>query len=172
MPIQGQLSNVLQLFRSADFEHAVTSKDDGMYARGYQGSQLSNIQPVVSNTILLLESSPVIKDGDWHVARDDWAIFRTRVHRVIDDLTTFAEGSPSADQRPLNQSTLRSGAFDFQTSTNNNLLSQSARRERSIVPWTVYRNLKPFYSMLLGSTEELLQLFQDSLEATLALTIW
>ena len=172
MTVRGQLSDVLQLFRSANFEYAATSKDDGLPNLGYHGSQLSNIQRVVNNTVLLLEACPVIKDSDWHVARDDWAMFRNRVQRIIDDLTTFAEGSLSADQRPLNQSTLRSGAFNFQASTNNDLLSQSARRERSKVPWTVYQSLKLFYSILLGNTEELLQLSQDWLEASLALTIW
>lgn len=166
--LRGQLRDALQIFQACDFEYAATAKEDGMPTRGYRGAQLESINRAVGNVVLVLESCPALKDGDWHVARAEWALFRKRVEAALEDLMVFAEGGVQNQ----NSSGSMFQAENFGIRSTASTLSQSARRAQSRVPWTVYQNLKQFYVILLGSADELLQLAEDWLEASFALAIW
>ena len=166
--LRGQLGDVLQIFERCDFEYAATAKEDGMATKGYRGSPLQNIRRAIGQATRILESCPALKDGDWHVTRSDWMLFRKRVEATIEELSSFAEGE-NYDQS-IGESAFQAENFGIRNTTST--LSQSARRAQSKVPWTVYQNLKLFYGILLGGTEELLQLAQDWLEASLSFAIW
>ena len=166
--LRGQLGDVSEIFDRCDFEYAATAKQDGMATKGYRGPQLQNIKRAMGQATLVLEACPALRDGDWHVTRSDWMLFRKRVEAAIEELSSFAEGE-NYDQS-LSELAFQAENFGIRNTTST--LSQSARRAQSKVPWTVYQNLKLFYGILLGGTEELLQLAQDWLEASLAFAIW
>ena len=166
--LRGQLQDVLQIFQASDFQYAATAKEDGMPTKGYRGPQLESIGRVVGNVMALLHSCPALRDGDWHVTREQWALFRKRVEAALEDLITFSEGRDH--DQSLGQSTFEAENFGIRSTASTP--SQSTRRAQSRVPWTVYQNLKLFYGIFLGGTDELLQLAQDWLEASFALTIW
>ena len=166
--LRGQLHEVVQIFENSDFEYAATAKEDGMATKGYHGPQLENVKRVIGQAIVLLKESPALKDGNWHVTRSDWALFRRRVEAAIEELSAFAEGR-NYDQR-LGEATFQAENFGLQGTSSK--LTQLTRRAQSKVPWTVYQNLKLLYGILLGGTDELLQLAQDWLEAAMSLAIW
>ena len=95
-------------------------------------------------------------------------MFRKRVEQAVEDLTIFAEGR----DRAANQSHSSFEASNFGLRRTNMDLSQSSRRAESLVPWTIYQNLKTMYGILLGGTTEIISTAQDWVEATIGLTVW
>lgn len=166
--MRGKLTDVIQVLKDADFEHARTARDDGQSKGGYHGAQLDTVNHVVHLTIELLESSPAVRDGDWDVTGSDWRIFRKKVEQALSNLMEYAEGRDR--DLDLTESTFEAENFGIRTTST--ALSRSARRAESRVPWTVYQNLKAVYGILLGGTTEIITLAQDWVEATIALTVW
>ena len=166
--MRGKLTEVIQVLKDADFEHAKTAREDGQSKGGYHGAQLDSINHVVHLAIETLESSPPLQDGNWDVTGGDWRIFRKRVEQALSDLMEYAEGR----DRDLDPTESTFEAENFGIRTTSTALSRSARRAESRVPWTVYQNLKAVYGILLGGTTEIITLAQDWVEATIALTVW
>lgn len=166
--LRGKLSDVIRILKESDFRNAHTARDDGYSQDGYQGSQLGNIDRVISRAVQVLELCPALQSGDWAVTDNDWTIFRKRIEQTMDDLATFAEGR-DRDLDPA-QSTFE--AENFGISNPDMTLSRTSRRAQSKVPWTIFQNLKAMYRILLGGAEEIMSCAQDWVEATIGLTAW
>ena len=166
--LRGKLLDVIKIFKEADFKYARTARDDGQSEDGYGGLQLENTARVVHRAIQLLETCPAIVDGNWEVTGNDWMVFRKRIEATMSDLASFAEGRDK-DLDPIKPSF---EAEHFGIRSTASVLSRSARKAESMVPWSIYQNLKAFYSIMLGGTTEILSSAQDWVEATMGLTVW
>lgn len=169
--LRGDLATAISLLDGADFSKADTAMDDGYDQPGYHGRQAEAASYVTSRCIDLLESCPAYAEDDWDVKNAEWAIFRNRVRREIQELEAFAE-SDSKDR----DSTM-DGANVFQSSTagpgrNGLSFSTASRRAESKVPWTVYQNLKILYGQIQGLKDEISVCTQDWLETAVYLTVW
>lgn len=160
--LRGRFDRVIRLLRDAGWENAITAEDDGGDGPGYEGQQLENTEAVIAQCTNILESCPGHKVQDWDVKNSDWALFRQRIRRAISDLEEFAEGD--------GEEAGRGNAFSL--SEFRGSLSTASRRAESKVPWTIYENLKALYAQLLGSTDEIVLVSQDWLEASIYLTVW
>ena len=154
LTLRGKVAGVVHLLKSSNFLYARTVKDDRKDDDNYSVVQVRNIERVANRAIQVLESCPIVQDDDWHVTGNEWIIFRKRIDQANQDLTGFAAGN-------------HYGKGSTTTS-----LSQSVRKAESQVPWTVYKNLKAVYGILLGGTTEILSMAQDWVEATIGLTVW
>ena len=166
--LRGQLSEAIRILKDADFKYARTAREDEKSGDGYRGDQLNSVNRVVNRTIQVLELCPGIRDGDWHITDTDWTIYRSKVNQALDELRTFAEGRDRDHE--TSESTLR--AENFGLTSTSSVLSRSARKAESKVPWTIYQNLKTLYHLLLGKEDELINFSQDWLEATIYLAVW
>jgi len=162
--LRGNLDMAVQLLQNANFAHADTALEDGYEEPGYQGKQLEAVQQAVARCVDLLQTCPAYADEDWDIKNTDWAIFRNRVRRTMEDLEDYAEeGNAAIDNQAQNV---------FQSSRLGTSFSASSRRAMSKVPWTIYEQLKTLYGQLLGSREEIMLSAQDWLEAAIYLTAW
>ncbi len=166
--VRGQISVVVDILKKSNFNAAYTSREDGQGQGGYQGAQLENVKMVIQEAIKLMGSCPGLQDGDWNVPGGEWRIFRKRVEQARDALTAFAEGH----DRHLEPTESTFEAPNFGIKTHKTLFSETTRRAESKVPWTVYRNLKIMYGVLLGDSIEIISVAQDLVQATTTLTIW
>lgn len=168
--LRGKFTRLIRLLKDARFEYAVTALDDGAGQPGYRGRQLDNTEAVVTHCIGILESCPALEYGDWDVKGSDWALFRQRIRQAVSELEEFAEGGDDQD-RDLH------GSNAFARSTTSNFkdtmsFSTASKRAESKIPWTIYENLRALYGQLLGSTDEIVLVAQDWLEACVYLTVW
>ena len=166
--LRGKLLDVINIFKEADFKYARTARDDGQSEDGYGGLQLENTARVVHRAVQLLETCPALVDGNWDITGNDWMVFRKRIEATMSDLASFAEGRDK-DLDPIKPSF---EAEHFGIRSTASVLSRSARKAESMVPWSIYQNLKAFYSIMLGGTTEILSSAQDWVEATVGLTVW
>jgi len=166
--IRGKLSEVINILKNSDFQHARTALEDGSREDGYHGVELQSTNQAVHRLVSILESCPAVQDEDWNVIGNDWMIFRKRVQQAISDLATFSEGH-DRDLDPV-ESTFE--AHNFGMRSTSNALSRSARQAESKIPWIVYQNLKLLYKILLGGTAEIITFSQDWVEAAIGLTVW
>jgi hypothetical protein len=167
--LRGKFSRLIRLLKDARFEHAATALDDGAGQPGYRGKQLENTEDVVAHCVGILESCPALQYDDWDVKGSDWALFRQRIRQAVSELEEFAEGD--------DQDQGFNGSNAFAQSTASNLkdtmsFSTASKRAESKVPWTIYENLRALYGQLLGSTDEIVLVAQDWLEACVYLTVW
>lgn len=162
--LRGKLDRVVRLLRNAGWEHAVTALDDGSAQPGYDGKQLQNTRSVIEKCISTLLTCPAVRHGIWDVKGADWALFRQRVRAALHELEAFAEGGKDNTHQ-------RENVFE-QSARGSLSLSTASRRADSKVPWTVYNNLNVLYLELLGSTDQILLVSQDWLEASIFLTVW
>jgi hypothetical protein len=163
LTLRGKLQQVMQLLADADFQYAASAEDDGNEGHGYKGAQLQAIQSVVYRARMMLNSCPAIQNGDWNVAGPEWDMFRASVEGALDSLTE--ETTRGEDNG------LEAGNLDFRQNQSS-FFGKLSRRSTSTIPWTIFQNLKILYSILLGSTEEIIAISQDWLEAATSLTIW
>ena len=168
LTLRGRFTELISIFKRADFRHARTARDDGQDQDGYYGLQLGNIERVVNRAVQALESCPALLEDDWDIPGHDWLLFRKRVEHALEDLATFAEGR-DRDSDPAG-SVFEAQNFGLRSTTS--ALSQTARRAESRVPWTIYQNLKVMYGILLGGTTEIISTSQDWVEASIGLTAW
>ena len=145
--LRGRLSDVVNLLSNADFQHAITSDDDGSDKLGYRGMQLQNVQRMVNKTRHILEACPGYR-GNWQTNDSDWRLYRRKVKSALDSLVDFQEQVGSHE----------TGRFGF--------------RARCNLPSTVYTNLRIIYGILLGNTSEIRSSSQDWVEAAIAMTVW
>lgn len=167
--LRGKFTRLIRLLKDAHFEHAVTALDDGAGQPGYRGRQLDNTEAVVAHCVGILESCPALEYDDWDVKGSDWALFRQRIRQAVSELEEFAEGDDQ--DRDFH------GSNAFTQSTASNLkdtmsFSTASKRAESKIPWTIYENLRALYGQLLGSTDEIVLVAQDWLEACVYLTVW
>lgn len=168
LALRGQILAVIKILKLSDFRRARTAREDGQGQDGYHGTQLGNIERVITRAIQLLELCPALQDGDWNVTGSEWRIFRKRVEQASLDLANFAEGR----DRDLDAHDPTFEASNFGIKSPPMTLSQSAREAESLVPWAIYQNLKAVYGILLGGATEIITYAQDWVEATTGLTIW
>lgn len=168
LTLRGQLSAVLGILKRSDFNRAWTAREDERGQDGYHGTQLENIERVITRAIQLFELCPALQDGDWNVTGDSWQIFRKRVEHALDYLANFAEGR-DRDMDPLDPA-FEASNFGIQSPSMQ--LSQSSRQAESKVPWSIYQNLKAIYGVFLGGSTEIISCAQNWVEATIGLTIW
>lgn len=162
--LRGKFERLVRLLKDARFEHAVTALDDGAGQAGYRGKQLENTEYIISRCVQTIESCPALQDNDWDVKGPDWALFRQRIRRSIDELEDFAEGDDQdRDVHGSNAFTQSTATFNFST---------ASRRAESKIPWTIYENLRALYGQMLGSNDEIVLVSQDWLEASVYLTVW
>ena len=167
--LRGKITEVIRILKDSDFKHARTAEEDGHTSGGYRGTQLENISRVINSAILVLESCPAVRDGDWHITGNDWILFRKRVERALSELSTFAEGR-NYDRDLDNGASFQAENFGLKSTTLS--MSRSTRKAKSKVPWTVYQNLKSLYGILLCAGPEAVNFAQDWVEATLFLSVW
>ena len=168
LTVRGKMATVVQLLKSARFEHAMTAREDGHGTSGYQGERLANVQSVMNRALQVFEACPILTEDDWHVTGNDWILFRKLVDKSLNDLTTFAEGR----DRDLDLDEESFEATNFGLGSMSNDMVQTSRRAESRVPWTIFQNLKTLYGILLGGGSEILSSSQDWVEGTMALTAW
>lgn len=163
---RGRFQDTITLLRGANFMVAETALTDGYNERGYSGPQLNNIEEATQVAVTVIESCPSVRANDWDVKGNDWAVFRHRVSEAITELRDLAEGesydAPGKKTKPKGAS---KGKNKFS-------LSAASRRAESKVPWTIYENLTTLYELLRGNTNDLLQLANDWVEASIGLTAW
>ena len=166
--LRGKLSDVIKIFKEADFKHARTARDDGQTEDGYRGLQLDNTTIAVNGAIRLLESCPAVTDGNWDITGNDWIVFRKRIEQAMSNLASLAEGRDK-DLDPIKPNF---EAEHFGIRGTASALTKSARKAESMVPWTIYQNLKALYGVMLGGAAEIISFAQDWVEATVGLTVW
>ncbi|KAM0720422.1 hypothetical protein Q7P37_004558 [Cladosporium fusiforme] len=166
--LRGKFDRLVRLLRDAHFEHAVTALDDGAGQPGYHGRQLENTQAVVAHCINLLESCPAMKYDDWDIKGSDWALFRQRIRQAVSELEEFAEGEDD-DRDAHGNAFAQSSRSDMRQTMS---FSTASRRAESKIPWTIYENLRALYGQMLGSTDEIVLVSQDWVEACVYLTVW
>lgn len=168
LTLRGQLSAVIKILKVSDFKAAWTAREDGQGQDGYHGTRLGNIERAINRAIQLLELCPSLQDDDWNVTGSEWRIFRKRVEQASEYLANFAEGR-DRDLDPLDPAF---EASNFGIKNPSMKLSNSSRQAESLVPWTIYQNLKAIYGILLGGVTEIISCAQNWVEATTGLTIW
>lgn len=166
--LRGKLPDVMSIFKRSNFENARTAREEGQNQDGYSAMTVKNIKRVIDRAVQALSVCPALQDEDWDVAGNEWAIFRKRISSAIDDLTTFAEGR----YRDRDSSGSDFEASNFGVRSTSSTLSQSARRAESQVPWTIYKNLKTMYGIILGGVDEIISVAQDWVEVTVGLAVW
>lgn len=170
--LRGDLVTAISLLENADFTQADTAMDDGYDEPGYFGRQADAARYVTSQCIDLLKACPAYAEDDWDVRNAEWAIFRNRVRREIQELEAYAESESkdrdtAMDGNNVFQSSTRGAGRDTTMS-----FSTASRRAESKVPWTVYQNLKILYGQLQGLKDEIAVCTQDWLETAIYLTVW
>ncbi|KAF7134192.1 hypothetical protein CNMCM5793_005920 [Aspergillus hiratsukae] len=173
--LRGRFSEAADVLRSADFNYARSALEDGLPESGYRGAQLQNIQRCVNKALQLLESSPSIQYDDWDVKGAEWALYRKRVTAAVTDLEEFAEGGEQQPvEPPVTDNRFQAINFGLKPSPAKADFSftKSARMAESRVPWTIYQSLRCLYRIILGDANAILNLAQDWIEATVALTVW
>ncbi|KAL2808934.1 hypothetical protein BJX63DRAFT_13661 [Aspergillus granulosus] len=172
--LRGKLSEVAKILRSADFNYARSALEDGLSQSGYRGAQLQNIQRCINKVLQVLESCPSVQHDDWDVRGGEWALYRKRVLSAVSDLEDFAEG----DEQPVPRPEATGNAFQAvnfglgPTPLQGTSFTESARMAESKVPWTIYKNLRVIYRVLLGDPSAIMNLAQNWVEATIGLTVW
>jgi hypothetical protein len=149
--------------------------EDGLPDSGYRGAQLQNIQRCVNKALQVLESSPSIQYDDWDVKGAEWALYRKRVTAAVTDLEEFAEGGEQQPvEPPVTDNRFQAINFGLKPTPGKAEFSftKSARMAESRVPWTIYQSLRCLYRVILGDATAILNLAQDWIEATIALTVW
>ena len=167
--LRGKFARLIRLLKDARFEHAATALDDGAGQPGYRGKQLDNTEAVVAHCVGILESCPALQYDDWDVKGPDWALFRQRIRQAISELEEFAEGDDQDRDFQGSNAFTRSTASNFKDTMS---FSTASKRAESKIPWTIYENLRALYGQLLGSTDEIVLVAQDWLEACVYLTVW
>jgi hypothetical protein len=162
--VRGRFDRVVKLLKEAKWEYAQSAIDDLQDddAR-YSERHIDSILTVVRQCVSLLQTSPPLKYDDWDIKGGDWTIFRQRVRHALKELETFA-GEDEEDDGPLHW---KQNVFGSSLG-----LSAASRKAESKVPWTIYENLKLTYAILLGQNEEIVDVSQDWLEASIYLTVW
>ncbi|KAI5263618.1 hypothetical protein E4T47_08969 [Aureobasidium subglaciale] len=160
--LRGDLVNAINLLETADWSQAESALEDGYDEPGYTGNHLHAVRDVVGRCVDLLSTCPALTENDWDVKGSDWAIFRHRVRRELQDLQQFAEAD-SRDKDPYPAAPFGSTSMSFST---------ASRRAESKVPWLIYESLKTLYGQLLGKRDEIMVATQDWLEAVIFLTAW
>jgi Nup85 Nucleoporin len=172
--LRGKIDEVIRILEEADFSYAKTAKDDGESEYGYRGMALKNIQTAVGWAIQVLQECPAVQVGDWDIRGSPWTIFRLRIAQAMEDLSSFAEdeGQDNSMADSFNSFSAENFGIRSLAGDGKSSLSQTARRVRSKVPWTIYQGLKDMYGIVIGGTTEILSFSQDWVEATIALTAW
>ncbi|KAI5209465.1 hypothetical protein E4T39_00758 [Aureobasidium subglaciale] len=160
--LRGDLVNAINLLETADWSQAESALEDGYDEPGYTGNHLHAVRDVVGRCVDLLSTCPALTENDWDVKGSDWAIFRHRVRRELQDLQQFAEAD-SRDKDPYSAAPFGRTSMSFST---------ASRRAESKVPWLIYESLKTLYGQLLGKRDEIMVATQDWLEAVIFLTAW
>ena len=163
--MRGKVQQVVHLLGQADFQYAVTAKDDGADQAGYHGSQLQAVHGVINRARQVLGGCPAI-EGHWETSDDDWDLYRKRVSAELEYLAELAEDDMDEDD----EDEFRADNFDIRRT--GGTLMKSMRQPVNRLPLTIYQSLKTMYSILLGGTEEIMEQSQDWLEAATSLTIW
>lgn len=166
--LRGKYDRLVILLKDAHFEHAVTALDDGARQPGYHGRQLENTRAVVARCVSLLESCPALRYDDWDVKGPEWALFRQRIRQAVNELEEFAEGEDE-DRDVHGNAFAQSTRSDMRESMS---FSTASKRAESKIPWTIYENLRALYGQILGSTDEIVLVSQDWVEACVYLTVW
>lgn len=166
--LRGKLDIVIRLLESADFSYAWSATQDGYDAPGYHGIQQQLIQRSVNRAIQALRACPGVQSNDWEVQNAEWSAFRGRVENILHELEDLAEGDvPEEDDNGFEAEN-----FGITGSYSTNSFSQSTRKAKSQVPWSIYQSLKIVYCIILGDTSEIIAAAQDWIEACVGLTIW
>ena len=160
--LRGDIVSAISLLETADWSQAESALEDGYDEPGYTGNHLYAVREVVGRCVDLLSTCPAVTENDWDVKGSDWAIFRHRVRRELQDLQDFAEAD-SRDKDQYAAAPFGRASLSFST---------ASRRAESKVPWLIYESLKTLYGQLLGKRDEIMVATQDWLEAVIFLTAW
>lgn len=150
---RGKLEEVVRLFSEADFADAKVDHGTGSIDANYNGTQLQLIRTAVDKTIMVLEQCPAVIDGDWYVDGPSWIAYRKDIELAIEDLSELTH---MHDDSELMEAEVEAGTI----------------RPDKALPYEMYQRLAGVYNILLGSTEDLIFLANDWLEAAILLTIW
>lgn len=150
---RGKLEEVIRLLNEANFAYAKVDRGIGIVDANYNGTQLQLIRTAVDNTRTLLQQSPAVTDDDWYIDGPSWIAYRKQVESALEDLRELTH---MHDDPELMEAELEVGAI---------------RPEKSL-PYEVYQRLSAVHNILLGSSEELIFLSNDWLEASVLLTVW
>jgi hypothetical protein len=164
--MRGKLEMVIDLFGEADFQYAEMATPEGAAKAGYHGPQLQAIHSVVNRARQVLAWCPGI-EGLWETSNDDWDLYRKRVTAEIEHLADLAENNIDDDE---DEDEFR--ADNFGARRPGGSLMKSMRAPAHLLPLEIYQHLRGMYSILLGSTEEIMKQSSDWLEAATSLTIW
>ncbi|RMD42591.1 hypothetical protein DV735_g2536, partial [Chaetothyriales sp. CBS 134920] len=160
--LRGKLPDAMHLLEEADFKYAVSAQEDEQDEPGYRGSQLQTVQHAVFRARQLLNTCPFL-DDNWDTSSEDWQVYRAHLENDLQHLAQLAN-QPGSDADEL-----QSDHFGLRRNQQH-LFSQSQKRQN--LPLTIYHALSTLYSILLGSTTEIISQSQDWLEASVALTVW
>ncbi|RMZ78319.1 hypothetical protein DV737_g3938, partial [Chaetothyriales sp. CBS 132003] len=160
--LRGKLREAMHMLEEADFKYAYSAQEDGQDEPGYRGSQLQTVQHAVFRARQLLNSCPFL-DDNWDISSEDWQVYRAHLESDLHHLAQLAnQVGRDADELQSDHFGLRRNQHEF--------FAQSQKRQN--LPLTIYHALTTLYSILLGSTTEIISQSQDWLEASIALTVW
>lgn len=150
---RGKLEEVVRLLAEADFAYAKVDHSTGSRDANYNGTQLQLIKTAVDKTINVLEQSPAVVDGDWYIDGPSWIAYRRDIELALEDLGDLVH---MHDDSELLEAEVEAGTI----------------RPDKALPYELYQRLAGIHNILLGSTEDLIFLANDWLEAAILLTIW
>ena len=164
--LRGHVSDVAKILKTSDFGNAQSAEEDEPSRGRYNDSELKSIDTAVRDAVRLLESCPIVHNGNYDMAGPHWRAFRARAFNAATALSVSVEGKGSSSFLPsISRST--------SVQTGRSLLSQDRpSTSRSKLPWFIYQQLKTLYTLLAGESLDSINFAHDWLEAVLFLAIW
>ena len=164
--LRGHVSDVAKILKMSDFANAQSAEEDDPGRCEYNDSELQSIDAAVRDAVRLLESCPIVHNGNYNMAGSHWRAFRARAFNAATALSVSVEGKGSSSFLP---SISRPTSLQFGRS-----LSPPGRSNtsRSKLPWFIYQQLKTLYTLLAGESLDSINFAHDWLEGVLFLAVW
>ncbi|KAK6368566.1 hypothetical protein LTR64_006720 [Lithohypha guttulata] len=150
---RGKIEEAVRLLGDADFSYAKVDNEAGLVDADYTGPQLQAIQTAVLQVRQTLNASPAIQTQDWSIDGYEWVAYRKDVQAALEELR---ESTDIHDDSEL-----------LEAEADTHLV-----RPGKGLPFEIFERLQTVYSIMLGSSADLITISQDWLEASILLTVW
>ena len=150
---RGKIEEAMRLLAEADFSYAKIDSGAGLVDADYTGPERQAIAAAVLRLRQTMNASPSVQAQDWRIDGPEWIAYRKDVEIGLEELREAAE---THDDSEL----LEAEADDHLV------------RPGKGLPFDIFQQLQTIYSILLGSSNDLISVSQDWLEATILLTVW
>lgn len=150
---RGKFEDAIRLLGEADFGFAKVDNGAELIDAEYTGTQLQAIEGAVLKLRQVLQESPCMQSGDWHIDGPDWVAYRRDVEYAVEELR---DSTNIHDDSEL-----------LEAEADNHLVQPGKG-----LPYEIFEHLRTIYNVLLGSSDDLIGIANDWLEAAISLTIW